>query len=140
MPNFDPSKSHYLTADQAAQRAHVCIWTIYDWLKSGRVEGVKVNGQWQIPESCLAEALQRQSQGACARPEEHELATDPWQWLLEHSDALGPNASLRELTEFLEEVEQVFSACGSEEIEDFEGHVVHQMACKLALALRSTIG
>ena len=140
MPNFDTSTSPYLTVNQAAKHSHVSIWTIYRWLENGRLKGSKINRQWQIPESCLTEALQGRSYGACPRPREHELTTDPWQWLLERLNALGPHPSLNELTRFVEEMEQVFSSFTTDEIEDLEGRVIHLMASKLARALRSTVG
>lgn len=44
---------NYLTVEQAAERLQIAPYTLRDWLKSGRVSGVKIGRLWRVPPSAL---------------------------------------------------------------------------------------
>lgn len=46
-----------MTADEAAEQLRVTRRTVYEWLKEGRLRGVKVGRLWRIHKSDVDELL-----------------------------------------------------------------------------------
>lgn len=46
-----------LTVEEVAQYLGVAVTTVYRWLWSKKIKGIKVGPQWRIPESFLAEFI-----------------------------------------------------------------------------------
>lgn len=44
-----------LTVDQAARRLQIAPYTLREWLKHGRLRGIKLGRQWRVPERSLRE-------------------------------------------------------------------------------------
>jgi len=57
MPVPQIKDSPLLTTVEAAERLRLNVWTVYKWLKAGKMPGVKLNGVWRVD----AEQLQRWS-------------------------------------------------------------------------------
>ncbi len=53
-----------LTPDQAAERMHVPIETVREWLRDGTLRGVKENNRWQIEESDVDQLVEEQKRRA----------------------------------------------------------------------------
>jgi excisionase family DNA binding protein len=51
----------FLTVEEAALRLKVTPYTLREYLKAGKLRGVKVVRQWRVPESALTELGQRQA-------------------------------------------------------------------------------
>lgn len=45
----------FLTVEEAARRLSVTPWTLREWLKAGKLRGVKVSRHWRVPERALDE-------------------------------------------------------------------------------------
>ncbi len=43
----------FMTVEDAAERLRVTPYTMRKWLRIGRVGGVKLGGQWRVPEASL---------------------------------------------------------------------------------------
>lgn len=52
-------KDLILTPEQVAERLHISRLTIGNWLRSGKLKGVKVGRLWRIRESELEAFLKR---------------------------------------------------------------------------------
>ena len=48
-----PDKDPLLTPEQVAERLHISHLTIGNWLRSGKLKGVKVGRLWRVRESDL---------------------------------------------------------------------------------------
>jgi excisionase family DNA binding protein len=46
-----------LTPEETAERLKVSAKTIRDWLRQGRLKGIKIGRQWRIEESIITEIL-----------------------------------------------------------------------------------
>ncbi len=55
LPIIRGVKDEFLTVDEAAKRLKVTPWTLREWLKAGKVRGVKISRQWRISERTLTE-------------------------------------------------------------------------------------
>jgi excisionase family DNA binding protein len=44
----------YLKVEDAAERLSIAPFTMRKWLRQKRVEGVKMGGEWRVPESALS--------------------------------------------------------------------------------------
>jgi excisionase family DNA binding protein len=53
-----PDKDPLLTPEQVAERLHISRLTIGNWLRSGKLKGVKVGRLWRVRESDLETFLQ----------------------------------------------------------------------------------
>jgi excisionase family DNA binding protein len=45
----------FLTVEEAARRLSVTPYTLREWLKAGKVRGVKISRKWRVPERALIE-------------------------------------------------------------------------------------
>ncbi len=52
------------TPEMAAQALHISTLTLKNWLRSGKIKGVKVGKQWRIRESDLESFITRGECGA----------------------------------------------------------------------------
>ena len=52
-------KDPLLTPEQVAERLHISRLTIGNWLRSGKLKGVKVGRLWRVRESDLDAFLER---------------------------------------------------------------------------------
>lgn len=57
---------NFLTVGEAAERLKVTPYTMREYLKAGKVRGIKVIRQWRVPESALTEL----GQGITPQPSE----------------------------------------------------------------------
>jgi excisionase family DNA binding protein len=64
----------FLTVDQAASRLQVSGYTLREWLKAGRVHGVKIGTKWRVPERALTELARPQ------QPEQQAPEKTPNTW------------------------------------------------------------
>jgi excisionase family DNA binding protein len=48
-----PEKDPILTPEQVAKRLHISHLTVGNWLRSGKLKGVKVGRLWRVRESDL---------------------------------------------------------------------------------------
>jgi excisionase family DNA binding protein len=47
-------KEEFLTVEEAAARLKLSVFTMRDYLRAGKVPGIKVGKFWRVPESALA--------------------------------------------------------------------------------------
>jgi excisionase family DNA binding protein len=52
-------KDPVLTPEQVAERLHISRLTVGNWLRSGKLKGVKVGRLWRVRESELEAFLER---------------------------------------------------------------------------------
>lgn len=52
-----PEKDNLLTPEAAAERLAIAPRTIREWLRQGKIKGVKVGKLWRIKEDALEEFL-----------------------------------------------------------------------------------
>jgi excisionase family DNA binding protein len=62
----------FLTVEQAARQLQVAPYTLRDWLKSGRLRGVKLGREWRVPERALRELSGGVSNGVTQSTSEDE--------------------------------------------------------------------
>jgi len=48
-----------LTPDETAKRLKMARRTIYQWLRDGRLRGVKVGNLWRVPEEAIQELIEK---------------------------------------------------------------------------------
>jgi excisionase family DNA binding protein len=48
-------KEEFLTVEETAKRLKLSIFTLRDYLRAGKVPGIKVGRHWRVPESALTE-------------------------------------------------------------------------------------
>ena len=53
----------FLLVSEAAKRLKVTPFTMREYLKAGKVRGIKVSRQWRIPESALSELARGEAPG-----------------------------------------------------------------------------
>ncbi len=51
------------TPEEIAKTLKVSAYTVRRWLKDGEIKGIKVHNFWRVPESSLAEFLQKHKKG-----------------------------------------------------------------------------
>ena len=49
----------FYTVEEAAEELKISARTLGDWLRAGKIRGVKVGRLWRVPESALDEVAQR---------------------------------------------------------------------------------
>lgn len=52
---FEGMTDTFLTVDEAARRLAITPYTMREWLKTGKVRGVRVSRRWRVPERALFE-------------------------------------------------------------------------------------
>lgn len=57
-----------LTPEEVAARLKIARRTVYQWLREGRLKGVKMGNLWRVPEDALEKVFKR--------PEEEEGGED----------------------------------------------------------------
>jgi excisionase family DNA binding protein len=56
----------FLTVEQAARQLQVAPYTLRDWLKTGRLRGIKLGREWRVPERALRELSNGAAQSTLA--------------------------------------------------------------------------
>jgi|SRR5690606_5340976 len=65
-----------LTAEQVAERLQVREETVYDWLKAGRLRGVKLGRIWRVREADLEAFIRAHLTGPEPDEDEEELSPE----------------------------------------------------------------
>ena len=87
-----------LTASQVAEQLQVTEHTVYDWLRTGKLHGLKVGRLWRVSETSLDAFLHKGEDGEFDAPlTDAETATSEsaWQDYLAGRDRGVPLAQVR---------------------------------------------
>lgn len=52
-----------LTPEQAAERLQISVFTLKDYLRNGKIKGVKIANRWRIKEEALENYITEQEKG-----------------------------------------------------------------------------
>ena len=52
-----------LTPEQAAERLQISVFTMKDYLRNGKIKGVKIANRWRIKEEALENYITEQEKG-----------------------------------------------------------------------------
>lgn len=69
-----------LTPEQAAEKLQVSRWTVYRWLREGKIPGRKMGLYWRIPADALMESLlgEPESNGKGEEYDDEPLSAQDW--------------------------------------------------------------
>lgn len=52
-----------LTPEQVAERLQISVFTLKDYLRKGKIKGIKVGNRWRIKEEALEAFIEDQEKG-----------------------------------------------------------------------------